>query len=177
MIAAELKKYDSNRVKQVLDDATSLRTQLGQVEQNTHATALEAFGMAVNTAIPGIGAKMRTAEWAAFMKQPAPYSAGSGATMQTLWEYAERTKNVRAMSEIASGVQLKQDPAAGMVAPGSARAPAPPTHAAGPKRVAYSQYTNALRKQQTGEMTWEKFQEFQSKFFAAEAAGLVDENA
>lgn len=177
LIAAELKKYDSNRVKQVLDDATNLRTQLGQVEQHSQATAMEAFGMAVNTAIPGIGTKMRTSEWAAFMKQPAPYSAGSGATMQTLWEYAERTKNVQAMAEIANGVQLKQDPAAGMVAPGSARAPAPPTQAAGPKRIPYSQYTSALRKQQTGEMTWEKFQEFQAKFLAAEAAGLVDENA
>lgn len=177
LIAAELKKYDSNRVKQVLDEAATLRTQLGQVEQRTQNTSVDAFGMAVNTAIPGIGTKMRSAEWAAFMKQPAPYSAGSGATMQTLWEYAEQTRNIRAMSEIAAGVQLKQDPAAGMVAPGSARAPAPPTQAAGPKRIPYSQYTSALRKQQTGEMTWEKFQEFQAKFLAAEAAGLVDENA
>lgn len=177
LIAAELKKYDSNRVKQVLDDAATLRTQLGQVEQRTQNTSVEAFGMAVNTAIPGIGAKMRTAEWAAFMKQPAPYSAGSGATMQTLWEYAEQTRNIQAMNEIAAGVQLKQDPAAGMVAPGSSRAPAPPTQVAGLKRIPYSQYTAALRKQQTGEMTWEKFQNFQAKFLAAEAAGLVDENA
>ena len=177
LMAAELKQYDAGRVKQVLDDATTLRNQLGQVEQHTQATALEAFGMAVNTAIPGIGAKMRTAEWAAFMKQPAPYSSGSGATMQTLWEYAERSRNVQAMAEIAAGVTVKQDPAASMVAPGSSRTPAPPSQSAGPKRIPYSQYTTALRKQQSGEMTWEAFQAFQAKFLSAEAAGLVDENA
>lgn len=170
-----LAKYDRERVKGILDDTAAIRNQLGQVGAQVSNTSVEAFGMAVNTAMPDLGAKMRTAEWKAFMAKPAPYSDGA-ATMQDLWNYAESNRNIGAMNEIASGVQLAQDPAANMVAPGSSRAPAH-TPSVGQKKVAYSSYLNAMARQQRGEMTYDKFLEFQNKFFQAEAAGLVDENA
>lgn len=174
-VHTQLQKYDSGRVKKILEDTAALHTQLGQVGSQVSNTSIEAFGLAVNTAMPDLGAKMRTAEWKAFMQKPAPFSNGS-ATMQQLWEYAESQRNIGAMHEIASAVILAQDPAATMVAPGSARAPAPsPTIVA--KRVPYSSYTRAMERQQNGTMTYENFLKFQTKFFEAEAAGLVDENA
>lgn len=174
-VNSRMREYDSKRVQGLIDDAADIRNHLSSVGTQVNNTSVEAFGLAVNTAIPDLGAKMRTADWAAYMKQPAPYSNGT-ATMQDLWSYAESTRNIGSMNEIAATIKLAKDPAAGMVAPGSSRTPAPsPLNT--PKKIKYSSYVDAMRKQQNGEMTYDNFLAFQDKFLRADAAGLVDENA
>ena len=169
-----LKNYDSKRVSKLLEDVSSVRGRLGDVDALAGSAALDAFALAVNTAMPELGRKMRTAEWQAHMKKVAPYSGGK-ATLQDLWNYAEQNRDINAMYEIAKDVAIAQDPT--LASPGSAVAPAPSSPAPRPRMMPYSDYTKALQKHAAGTLSYEAFSKIQDAFFTAEAAGLVDEDA
>lgn len=175
LIKNTLKQYDASRTRQIMQDVTDVRNQLSAVGSNADNAALNAFALAVNTAIPDLGLKMRTPEWEALMNADAPMSGG-GAKVRDLWDFAEKTRNINAMHEIAKSVQLAKDQT--VASPGSAAAPAPASAAAArPRMMPYSRYTQALQQHASGQISYEQFDKIRDAYLTAEAAGLVDESA